>query len=152
MCSPIEFGICSEGVYSIQSWIDGVNARDFIPTLFTEEQYKYGILAGFELKKIHQVKSPIDAISWGERFNDKIDRKLKMYDECSFGYEKGDLFIEYINNNRHLLKGRPNTFQHGDYHIGNMMINKNNELVAIDFDRDDYVDPWEEFNRLIWSI
>ena len=60
--------------------------------------------------------------------------------------------IEYINNNRHLLKGRPNVFQHGDYHIGSMMMNKNNELVVIDFERDDYGDPWEEFNRLVWSI
>lgn len=61
----------------------------------------------------------------------KIDRKFKIYEECPLKYEKGDLFIEYINN-RHLLKGRPNTFQHGDYHIGNMMINKNHELVVID--------------------
>lgn len=152
MCKPIEFGICDEGVYSIWSWIDGVDARDFIPTLSKEKQYEYGILAGIELKKIHQVKAPIDAISWEERFNKKIDRKLKMYDECPLKYEKGNLFIEYINNNRHLLKDRPNTFQHGDYHIGNMMINKSNELVVIDFDRDDYGDPWEEFNRLVWSI
>ncbi|MBQ2891834.1 MAG: phosphotransferase [Bacilli bacterium] len=50
------------------------------------------------------------------------------------------MFIKYINNNRHLLKGRPNTLQHGDYHIGNIMINKNQELVVIDFDRDDYGD------------
>ena len=32
------------------------------------------------------------------------------------------------------------------------MINKNHELVVIDFDRDDYGDQWEEFNRLVWSI
>ena len=32
------------------------------------------------------------------------------------------------------------------------MINKIYELVVIDFDRDDYGDPWEEFNRLVWSI
>ena len=152
MCNPIEFGICEDGVYLIQSWIDGAPARDFISTLSKEEQYEYGILAGIELKKIHQVKAPIDAIPWEERFNNKIDRKLKMYEECPLKYEKGNLFIEYINNNRHLLKGRPNTFQHGDYHIGNMMINKNNELVVIDFDRSDYGDPWEEFNRLVWSI
>ena len=27
MCLPVEFGICDEGVYSIQSWIDGVDAE-----------------------------------------------------------------------------------------------------------------------------
>ena len=26
MCQPIEFGTCDEGVYSIQSWIDGAAA------------------------------------------------------------------------------------------------------------------------------
>ena len=152
MCKPIEFGICNDGVYSIQSWIDGVDARAFIPTLTKKKQYEYGILAGIELKKIHSVKAPIDAIDWEIRFNKKIDRKLKMYAECPLKYEKGSLLIEYINNNRYLLKNRLNTFQHGDYHIGNMMINRNNELVVIDFDRDDYGDPWEEFNRLVWSI
>ena len=152
MCKPVEFGICADGVYSILSWIDGAQAKDFIPTLSKEEQYEYGVLAGTELKKIHMVNAPVDGEPWEERFNKKIDRKLKMYDECPLKYEKGDLFIEYINNNRHLLKNRPNTFQHGDYHIGNMMINKDKELVIIDFDRSDYGDPWEEFNRLVWSI
>ena len=152
MCKPIEFGICDEGIYSIQSWIDGVDARAFIPTLSKEEQYKYGILVRIELKKIHMVNAPVDAIPWKERFNKKIDRKLKMYEECQLKYEKGNLFIEHINNNRHLLKGRPSTFQHSDYHIGNMMINKNNELVVIDFDRYYYGDPWVEFNRLVWSV
>lgn len=90
MCKPIEFGMCDEGVYSIWSWIDGVDERDFIPTLSKEEQYEYGILAGIELKKIHQVKARIDAISWEERFNNKIDRILKMYEECLLKYEKGD--------------------------------------------------------------
>lgn len=32
------------------------------------------------------------------------------------------------------------------------MIDKNNQLVVIDFYRDDYGDPWEEFNRLVWPI
>ena len=41
-------------------------------------------------------------------------------------------------------------FQHGDYHIGNMMIERG-ELKIIDFDRYDSGDPWEEFNRIVWS-
>ena len=92
MCKPIEFGICDEGVYYIWSWIDGVDARDFILTLSKEEQYEYGILAGIELKKIHQLSTPIDAMPWEERFNKKIDRKLKNYEVCPLRYEKGDVF------------------------------------------------------------
>ena len=31
-----------------------------------------------------------------------------------------------------------------------MMVDKSGQLVIIDFDRDDYGDPWEEFNRIVW--
>ena len=150
MCKPIEFGICEEGVYFIQSWIEGEDAEEFIETLNEDEQYKYGVIAGKELRKIHSIEAPKDLESWEVKFNKKIDRKIKMYDECHLKYEKGNLFIEYINKNRNLLKDRPNVYQHGDYHIGNMMINKEKELVIIDFNRDDFGDPFEEFNRIVW--
>ena len=42
------------------------------------------------------------------------------------------------------------TYQHGDYHIGNLMIDNNGQLVVIDFNRNEYGDPWEEFNRIVW--
>jgi len=58
--------------------------------------------------------------------------------------------IAYIEENRHLLAGRPVTYQHGDYHVGNMMIDREGRLVIIDFDKDDCGDPWEEFNRIVW--
>ena len=32
MCVPLEFGTSDEGVYSIQSWIDGVDAVEAMPT------------------------------------------------------------------------------------------------------------------------
>lgn len=150
MCKPIEFGTSEEGVYIIQTWIDGVDAEEYIPNLTPCEQYQFGIVAGRELTKIHSINAPIDIPNWETRFNNKINRKIKMYQECPLKYEKGNLFIEFINNNRHLLKNRPNVYQHGDYHIGNMMINKENELVIIDFNRDDFGDPWEEFNRIVW--
>jgi aminoglycoside phosphotransferase (APT) family kinase protein len=31
-----------------------------------------------------------------------------------------------------------------------MMIDAQGTLTIIDFDRDDYGDPWEEFNRIVW--
>ena len=36
-----------------------------------------------------------------------------------------------------------------DYHVGNMMMEQG-ELKIIDFDRYDFGDPWEEFNRIVW--
>lgn len=150
MCKPIEFGTCEEGVYIIFSWVDGVDAQEYILNLSNKEQYEYGKIAGKELLKIHSLKAPSNIFDWEEKFNKKIDRKIKMYEDCPIKIDKANNLIEYINNNRHLLKNRNLVFHHGDYHIGNMMINENKELVIIDFNRADFGDPYEEFNRIVW--
>ncbi len=146
----LEFGTCEEGAYSLQTWIEGRDAEEIIPKLSGREIYDYGWQAGQILKKIHSIPAPADIPDWETFFNSKIDRKLKMYDKCPLKYENGDVFIEFIQANRHLLKNRPQTYQHGDYHIGNLMIDNNGQLVVIDFNRRDYGDPWEEFNRIVW--
>ena len=151
MCLPVEFGTCEEGVYSIQSWIDGEDAEEKVAQMSEAEQYRYGLDAGGILAKIHTIPAPLDAPDWEKRFNAKIDRKIAMYESCELKYENGsDAFMQYIGENRHLLRGRPQSYQHGDYHIGNMMINSDGVLTVIDFDRDDFGDPWEEFNRIVW--
>lgn len=150
MCKPIEFGDCEEGIYSIQSWIDGEDAEEVIATLSDTEQYAYGLEAGRILRRIHSIPAPETLEDWESRFNRKMDDKIRMYRECPIKYDGGEAFLDYINENRHLLKGRPQSFQHGDYHIGNMMIDSAGQLCIIDFDRYDFGDPWEEFNRIVW--
>lgn len=149
MCRPVEMGKCDEGVYILQTWIDGRDAEQEIPQLADSGQYALGLEAGRILKRIHRIPAPEDQRDWEERFNEKADRKIRMYQECPFQYEGGQAFIDYINENRRLLKNRPQTYQHGDYHIGNMML-EDGKLVIIDFDRFDFGDPWEEFNRIVW--
>lgn len=152
MCLPVEFGICEEGAYSIQTWVEGKDAEKMIIAMDSVRQYQYGMDAGEILAKIHTIPAPADAPAWEDRFNAKIDRKIAMYNNCALKYEKGgDAFLEYIELNRYLLSARPQCYQHGDYHIGNMMIDRNGKLTIIDFDRDDFGDPWEEFNRIVWS-
>lgn len=150
MCRPVEMGSCAEGVYILQTWIDGDDAEDIIPGLSDTRQYVYGLEAGRILRKIHLIPAPADLEDWESRFNRKMDYKIRKYGECPMKLKKGQVFIDYINENRHLLKGRPQVFQHGDYHIGNMMIDRSGKLQIIDFDRYDFGDPWEEFNRIVW--
>lgn len=151
MCLPVEFGVCDEGVYVIQSWIDGVDAEEIIPTMSQTQQYGYGLDAGKILAKIHGLPAPSNAPDWETRFNAKIDRKIAMYADCSLKYENGEAMLQYLAENRHLLKDRPQSYQHGDYHIGNFMLTADGVLTVIDFDKDDFGDPWEEFNRIVWS-
>ncbi len=72
-----------------------------------------------------------------------------MYNDCPIKFDGAEYIIDYIEANRNLLKNRPQSYQHGDYHIGNMMI-ENGKIVIVDFDRYDFGDPWEEFNRIVW--
>ena len=151
MCQPVEYGENEGGVYILQSWIDGEDAEELIPTLPKEKQYAYGLNAGRILKTIHSVPAPPGQPDWETRFNAKIDRKIKMYEACPIKFDGDGALLRYICENRILLQNRPQCFQHGDYHIGNMMVEKSGALRIIDFDRFDFGDPWEEFNRIVWS-
>lgn len=149
MCTPIEFGACEDGVYMLLSWIDGEDAETALPLLTETEQYVLGLKSGEILRKIHTIPAPETQEDWAMRFNRKTNNKIQKYHECGLYFKGDDKIIEYIEKNRHLLENRPQSFQHGDYHIGNMMLEKD-ELQIIDFDRYDFGDPWEEFNRIVW--
>lgn len=149
VCESLEFGECEEGLYFLQTWVEGQDAEAVLPALAKEEQYAHGLEAGRMLQKMHTIPAPENQSDWGERFNRKTNRKIQMYRDCPVQFEGAENLIEYIEANRHLLTGRPQCFQHGDYHIGNMMVS-DGKLVVIDFDRYDFGDPWEEFNRIVW--
>lgn len=149
---PIDFGICdnNQSVYSLLTWIKGEDAETVLPMLSHNEQYELGVKAGEVLKTIHQIPAPKDQVSWPELFNRKINRNIANYRACGIHLKGEDKILEYIEQNRHLLENRPQSFQHGDYHVGNMIITKSGTLGIIDFNRLDYGDPWEEFNRITW--
>ena len=151
MCRPLEFGTSDEGVYSLQTWIDGGDAREIVPCLPAPEQYALGLDAGKILKTLHSIPAPENQPDWESRINDKTDSKIRKYQECPLKYDNGQLFIDFINANRHLLKNRPQCRQHDDYHIGNMMVEAGS-IVIIDFDRDDSGDPWKEFKSITWCV
>ena len=149
---PIDIGICNNGqsVYSLLTWIKGEDARTVLPALSNKEQYQLGVKAGEALKIMHQIPAAKNQMPWSERFNRKINRNITNYKACGIHLRGADKIIEYIEQNRYLLESRPQCFQHGDYHVGNMIVTKSGELGIIDFDRLDCGDPWEEFNRITW--
>jgi len=152
MSKPLDFGVCcnDECVYMLLTWIEGDDAMDVIPKLVTEDQYKLGLKAGKSLRLMHQIPIENNGLSWSEHFNKKIDRNIRNYMSCEIKFENDHKVIEYIEENRVLLENRPVSLQHGDYHIGNMILNEAGEIGIIDFNRLDFGDPWEEFNRMTW--
>ncbi|WP_058302968.1 aminoglycoside phosphotransferase family protein [Gorillibacterium timonense] len=155
MCLPIEFGTCDDGVYSIQSWIDGVDLETVLPlsseTLLSEtEQYALGLQSGKIAKKIHTIPLEEPHEEWAVSFNREIDRIVRDYHTCGLHVDGDAPILAYVESSRHLLKNRPQCFLAGDYHVLNMMY-ENGGLVIIDFERYRIGDPWNEFNGIVWS-
>jgi len=153
MSEPLEFGVCEDGksVYLLLTWCDGEEAETALRSVSTDEQYALGVRAGQLLRLIHNLPAPDAGEEWSARFNRKTDLKIKKYRECGIRFAGDDKIIGYIEKNRGLLEGRPQCRQHGDYHVGNMIISQRGGLSIIDFNRTDFGDPWEEFNRIVWS-
>lgn len=154
MMMPLKIGVLpgDKQLYTLFSWIEGEEAEIVLPGLPKQVQYNLGVKSGHALRKIHSIPAPPDQSDWGKRFNSKIDRNIFKYRNCGIKAAEDRNIIGFINENRNLLTGRRQSIQHGDYHVGNLLIDENGNLGIIDFDRWDYGDPWEEFNRIVWSI
>jgi serine/threonine-protein kinase len=63
------------------------------------------------------------------------------------------LVVRYLQDNRHLLVGRPQTFNHGDFNKTNLIAMPNGQIGVIDFNfyNKDHGDPWWEFDPVNWG-
>lgn len=149
---PIALGFCDagEGFYQLLSFVPGEKIEHVLPELPEGAQYRLGLEAGRSLARIHSLPAPPDQPAWEARFNAKIDRKIALYRDCGRSFPGADRYLGYLQDNRHLLRGRPQRFQHGDYHCGNLILTPDGQVGVIDYNRLDYGDPWEEFNRIVW--
>lgn len=147
---PIRMNVTEE-VQSFFRWCDGEDAEGIVPTLPKVQQYQFGWQSGAYLRQIHAFPAPATVVPWEEKFSRKIDRKIAVYQDCPLSFVGDEAILQYISFSRHLIEGRPQTFQHGDFHTGNMVISAEGTLSIIDFDRFDFGDPWEEFNRIVFT-
>lgn len=149
----LDSGLCNHGknTYRLYSWIEGVEIIKIIESLSEKEHYAFGYAAGEILSKIHEIRSPENRLSWGKHYAQKIDNKIERYRDCGITFPHSERLIDFIESRRNLIDGRPQSFHHGDYHLGNMLVTPDNHLAVIDFNRLDFGDPWEEFNRIPWS-
>lgn len=151
MSEPLQFGLCGGGqyVYSLLSWLDGQAADEVIPTYSTSQQYRFGVQAGRILSQIHTVPAPSGQPEWEQRMRREFQVRLDGYRSCGIKVECDQLALRYLSDNLSLLRGRPQVLQHGDYHLGNMIVGEDGCLGIIDFNRWDYGDPYEEFHKMV---
>ncbi|NJP41330.1 phosphotransferase [Oscillospiraceae bacterium HV4-5-C5C] len=150
MAQPLVIEVAGDSVCLLESWIEGQDMETALPALTNTQQYELGVRSGEIPRQIHALPAPADQEDWAVRFSRKTDRKIKAYHDCGLRFNGDEAILSYLAQQRALLINRPQCFQHGDYHVGNMMLEQG-ELRIIDFDRCDYGDPWEEFNRIVWS-
>ena len=148
----IEIKYKSDSILSLYEWIDGVDFREYVIQLTDKELYQYGIQAGEFLKKIHSIYIEEYSDNWEEYYIKKSMKKIDSFRKVNIKFPEIETFIDYIVTHQYLLQDRPISLCHGDYHVGNMMIElETKKLVIIDFGSLEIGDPMEEFNRMIWN-
>ena len=148
----IEVRYESDFIHSLYEWIVGVDFRDYVTRLTDKELYQYGIQAGEFLKMIHSTSIEEYSVNWEEYYVQKSMKKIDSFRMANIYFPEIKTFINYIQIHQYLLQDRPISLCHGDFHVGNMMIDlETKELVIIDFGSIEIGDPMEEFNRMIWN-
>ncbi|HEM3455187.1 phosphotransferase [Streptococcus suis] len=151
VAEPLSFWADDLSVYTLYEWVEGQDMNEVASDLSDSVLYDLGCQAGKFLRTLHALPIDQGQRDWNSFYQAKIDNKLAAYQATSHSYPNGQAMIDFVQANRHLLEGRPIAYQHGDFHTGNFLLGRDGKLKILDFDRYDIGDPWEEFNRLIFT-
>ncbi len=151
VAEPLSFWADDLSVYTLYEWVEGQEMNEVASSLSDSVLYELGCQSGQFLRTLHALPIDQNQRDWNNYYQSKIDSKLEAYRTCSHSYPNGQAMIDFVQANRHLLEGRPIAYHHGDFHTGNFLLGRGGKLKILDFDRYDIGDPWEEFNRLIFT-
>lgn len=150
---PLSYGELEKGTtYILYSYETGEDLRPILSDMTEELQYDLGLQAGMKLSSIHSVQDPFSGSKGrAEAYSRKIDVKIEKFYKHQVQFPGLLEAVRYIDGHRSLLFGRPSVLLHGDYHIGNMVV-EGAELKVLDFNRYSFGDPYEEFDRMTMNI
>ncbi|MFI3068985.1 aminoglycoside phosphotransferase family protein [Streptococcus suis] len=151
VAEPLSFWADDLSVYTLYEWVEGQDMNEVASSLSDSVLYDLGCQSGKFLRTLHALPIDQSQRDWNSFYQAKIDSKLATYQAASHSYPTGPAMIDFVQANRHLLEGRPIAYHHGDFHTGNFLLGADGKLKILDFDRYDIGDPWEEFNRLIFT-
>ncbi|MTM91251.1 phosphotransferase, partial [Turicibacter sanguinis] len=111
-----------------------------------QKQYELGIKAGKILKAIHDLPTieVVDVLAKKE----KMLEKLARYERCGYRVEQDDKIINYIKSHLDDLNDLKAVMNHGDYHVGNLILTSDFEVGVIDFNRMQVSDHVEDFYKV----
>jgi aminoglycoside phosphotransferase (APT) family kinase protein len=149
---PVAFGTVEalDLCYMVLRYVDGEDASEKLPLMTADEQYSLGVEAGQELLMMHEVEAPGNMETWSMRRIEKHNRQLTEYRRCGVKLPEEDAIIAFIKEQLPLLEGRPNRFQHDDFHPGNLLVHGSAYMAAIDFNRYDWGDPYHDFLKIAY--
>ncbi|EOL41639.1 hypothetical protein RV11_GL002839 [Enterococcus phoeniculicola] len=136
--------------YMLLSYVQGRDLNSQLPELSNEQQFFLGKSAGLLLKTIHELPVPESVSQQGiqQRIYDKKCNQLQRYLDSEYYLEGQEAVLSYIEEQLKNIRTRPVCYQHGDFHVGNLIYLPSREIGVIDFNRWDFGDPYEEFYKL----
>ena len=144
MSKALDFGkYDDEYCYMLLSYVEGEDLRYKILSYSDREQYEIGFLAGEYNRKINDIEIDEDYV-----LRDSLnyhDKKLSVYRESTINVDDDMGVLSYIEENIYKLDNLKPVYRHGDYHIGNMVIDEEDSLGIIDFNRQRIGNYYEEF-------
>ncbi len=147
--SAVDHGVSPDGkdCFVRYEWIEGTEALAVFPSLTDEQQLQHGVNAGKLLRVIHDLPQTKVVDSYAIISAKMTVRRQQMKDlNLEFpGYET---MLDFLERHLPLLKCAATTFQHGDFHLDNMLIDSEGRLRIIDFNRSNLGDPLEDFNQM----
>lgn len=137
-----------KSVCAVYSYLSGIDAEDNIGNMPEEIQYKSGIEAGEDLKRINSLNCETN--NWKKRKWKKHEYYVSRYSEQDYRFENDEKILRFIEMHYDASEAVNDQLQHDDFHLGNIIINSQGYVGILDFNRYDWGDPLHEFVKLEW--
>lgn len=152
-CSrPVDFGVAADGaVYMLLSYLEGADGETAVAGMTDREAYLLGAEAGGVLRHLHAVDIPPQELTWWDRYQEKMPRKIAALKACAYTLPMQDQILDYYETHCEIMKERPLVLCHGDYHLGNMIVD-HGKVGIIDFDKNGVADPYDDLKPFCWNV
>lgn len=136
--------------FLLLEYIEGEDGMKVINNYSLQKQYELGVQMGKIIRKLHDLSKP----SINKEENKKFKEKVAKFNDYFLANKSKFSFLKdvekVIKEFQQVIDVRPMIMLHNDFHLGNMVINKD-KIYLIDFNRASMGDSIKEFDALAWS-